>query len=122
MRTYSLAFLLSLTLCAATLASGAYVDRALGARAVSLSDAATMPTVEHALRAHRSVSVPLWCAFNLTDVSAYYWDGSALGAQRWTSDHTVTYWRAKRGRVTFDGLTFRNRTRATVLVAVWCAR
>lgn len=56
-----------------------------------------------------------------TDVSAYHWNGTALRAQRWTPDGTVTYWPNSNGRrVTFDGITFTNRTRAPVLVAGWC--
>ena len=45
----------------------------------------------------------------------------ALGGQRWNADHDRTYWRAAYGgRVTFDGVTFRNATTRTVLVGGWC--
>lgn len=55
-----------------------------------------------------------------TDTSAYHWDGSALAPQRWNRDRTLAYWRSVRGRVTFDGITFRNHTSQPVIVAGWC--
>lgn len=55
-----------------------------------------------------------------SDVSAYHWDGSALGPQRFNRRTQVMFWRSVRGRVTFDGITFRNRTDRPVLVAGWC--
>lgn len=55
-----------------------------------------------------------------SDVHAVRSDGSPLySAQAWTRDG-LTYWRGRHGRVTFDGLVFRNRTHARVWVAGWC--
>jgi hypothetical protein len=57
-----------------------------------------------------------------TDVQAYRWNGQALGRQQWNDRTQVIFWRDKRGgRVTFDGITFRNRTHHPVQVAGWCA-
>lgn len=55
-----------------------------------------------------------------SDVSAYTWQGKPLSQQQWAQHHTLTFWRAKKGRVTFDGITFRNHTSKPVLVAGWC--
>lgn len=55
-----------------------------------------------------------------TDTSAYGWNGEAVGAQRWNADHTVTYWMVAHRRVTFDGITFRNHSKLSVIVAGWC--
>lgn len=95
------------------------------ARAVALSDATWPPSALRLLYPGQTWTVardgtPCPRGGYYGDVSAYRWNGSALGAQTWTADHQVTYWRATRGRVTFDGVTFRNRTRDPVLVAGWC--
>lgn len=91
------------------------------ARAVSLADATVAPTVLRLVAPHHTASVPLACAYSLTDVSAYRWNGNPLSAQRWTTDGTVTYWATvHHRRVTFDGRTFRNGARVPVLVAAWC--
>lgn len=59
-----------------------------------------------------------------SEVQAYTWHGGALQVQRWSADRTLTYWRLPRaygrGRVTFDGVTFRNHSTRPALVAGWC--
>lgn len=57
-----------------------------------------------------------------SDVSAYRWDGSALGAQHWNKDQTLQVWDVPRHRtyVSYDGATFFNHTHRSVLVALWC--
>lgn len=58
-----------------------------------------------------------------SDVSAYTWKGGKLGRQTWESNGPYVYsqWRSGfGGRVTFDGITFRNETPRRVLVAGWC--
>lgn len=56
-----------------------------------------------------------------SDVSAYTWRGGSLSVQRWSRDRTLTYWRSPDGgRVTFDGITFRNASASPVLVGGWC--
>ena len=98
------------------------------ARPVSLSAALSPPTYLVFLYPHASVTYAYGReGYNcpregryFADVSAYAWNGSAIGAQRWTRDRTVTYWRNRTGRVTFDGVTFRNASRQFVLVAGWC--
>lgn len=59
-----------------------------------------------------------------SDVSAYRWNGSALGPQRWNARALVYYWHARgdAGAAVYDGLSFRNDTYAPVLVAGWCER
>jgi hypothetical protein len=96
--------------------------------AVGLFDATTPPQYEVYLGVGASVTYahgrngyncPRGGYF--TDVSAYTWRGGSLTVQRWNRDHTLTYWRSQDGgRVTFDGITFRNHSRAPVLVAGWC--
>lgn len=102
-------------------------------RAVSLADASAPPTVLAILRPHHAyMPAADWqgrpCGLGgrrhgyFSDVSAYRWNGSALGPQRW-DDIGVDYWQlghGRHGRVTYDGLMWRNESRATVLVAGWC--
>lgn len=114
------------------LACFACVSSAVAApRAVRLSDARTAPTHLALLAPHARTTLDDWQCGRApvngsasdryySDTSAYGWDGHALGAQRWTRDHTVTYWRTRTGRVTFDGVVFRNHSRRAVLVAGWC--
>jgi hypothetical protein len=105
-------------LTAAMLAPG---SPAIAAQSVRLTDATVAPSWLRLVQPHRSAAIPLGCAYRLSDVSAYRWNGHALGAQRWTADHLVTYWTTRHHRrVTFDGRTFRNRTRSAVIVAAWC--
>lgn len=84
-------------------------------RAVSLDDARIAPDSLTYLKAGESAK-PAQC---VTEVSAYGWRGRAIGAQ--TRTHAGFSWRSATGRVTFDGRTFRNRSRRAVLVAGWCS-
>jgi hypothetical protein len=95
---------------------------ALAAQPVSMSDA-TYPADFHArVRPGASVTVERQCGAGFfTETSAYRSNGGALAGQRWTADETLTYWRGRHGRVTFDGVTFKNGTRAPVVVAGWCS-
>lgn len=94
------------------------------ARAVSLSDSVYPPTYLVYLYPHASVTFADVKGYNcphggyFSDVSAYSWHGRALGAQRHTT--LLDSWRNRTGRVTFDGITFRNASRSYVLVAGWC--
>jgi len=98
------------------------------AQPVKLSDARTAPDYLRSLKPGRTVTVAdgEQCVSDghaalFSDVSAYRGRGGALGGQRWNADHDVTYWRAAYGgRVTFDGIAFRNATTRTVLVGGWC--
>lgn len=92
------------------------------ARAVSLSDATYPPTYLRYVYPHRSVTRTRQCGRDgyWSNVSAYKWDGSALGAQQWDRRNLRYQWRSLYGRVTFDGITFTNSTRYPVLVAGWC--
>lgn len=57
-----------------------------------------------------------------SDVQAYRWDGGALAGQQWDGTRLLYSWADTRegGRVTYDGITFRNHTARPVLVAGWC--
>lgn len=121
---YLIAALTSALLLAGILLAGSAASRQ--AREVELSDARVAPSTLDYLKAGRSRTYSRGkqghnCKHGwFSDVSAYHWDGSALAPQRWNRDHTVTYWRSVKGRVTFDGITFRNLTDRPVLVAGWC--
>lgn len=96
-------------------------------RSVSLSDARFAPSVlvyvrageTYTLRHARPCKGKRGRSY-FTDVSAYTWQGGALGAQTWDAGDEVYAWRAPSGRVAFDGRTFHNETSAPVLVAGWC--
>lgn len=102
-------------------------------RAVSLSDARTPPTALAIVRPHHAYMPPADnegrpCGLGVrhhgyfSDVSAYQWTGAALAPQRWDRIG-VYYWNighGHHGRVTYDGLMWRNESRRTVLVAGWC--
>ena len=105
------------------------------ARPVALTDALRPPTVLYyvpgvrvpARLPHAASSPAVRCLDGVfpTDVSAYTWDGLALGPQRWNRAHDRTYWNVKRGayvagRVVYDGDRFWNYSRLPVLVAGWC--
>lgn len=47
-------------------------------------------------------------------------DGRPLGEPSTSSDGTVDTWRALGGRITWDGVTFRNTSSGAVTVAAWC--
>jgi len=109
-------------LSAALLMPAAAAHAAPAAQPVKLSDARTAPDYLRALKPGRTVTVTRQCPRGgWSDTSAYRGRGGALGGQRWNADHDRTYWRAAYGgRVTFDGVTFRNATTRTVLVGGWC--
>lgn len=131
---------LSITIAAAALATlgcgGAAADRGATAsrppavpRAVALADASSPPReltmlAPGARITYGDPATGYTCHLGrkgyFTNTSAYTWRGGKLGPQRWTRDHTVQTWRGRRGRVEFDGITFRNRTSQPVLVAGWC--
>ncbi len=92
-------------------------------RAVTTADATVRADFAATLRPGKAVIVDNQCPRGgwFTETSAYRHDGSALAAQQWTRDHTLTYWRGTHGRVTFDGVMFHNGTRASVIVAGWCS-
>jgi hypothetical protein len=101
---------------------------------VSLTDARTPPTamayvpgVMRPVRLQRPASVALGCPTGArpTDVSAYRWNGRALGAQTFTPDGSM--WQVKRGRYNVGAVTYERRTGTftnesarPVLVAIWC--
>jgi hypothetical protein len=87
-------------------------------RAVTLDDASYPPTFLVYLNAgQRSHDIPQGCS----DLSAYRWNGKALGPQHWNRMHDRILWSTRKGRsVVFDGLSFENRTRLPVVVAAWC--
>jgi hypothetical protein len=94
-------------------------------RAVGLFDAERPPTYLVYLYPRGSVTLADAHGYNckrggyFTDTSAYTWRGGSLGRQH--SSDTLQWWRSQDGgRVTFDGVTFRNRTPSPVLVAGWC--
>ncbi len=88
-------------------------------RAVALSEAREAPSYLRLLAPGQSVTKLRQCGENYwSDLNAYRWSGAALARQTWNRDRTLTRW----GRVTFDGVTFRNGSRASVLVAGWCER
>jgi hypothetical protein len=111
---------------------GVFLWRACAApaagRSVSLSDATAAPTYLVYLWPGGTVTYADRHGENcpsggyFSDVQAYHWNGSALPyGQRWSARLGVQYWRNEHRRlVTFDGVTFANRTRASVLVAAWC--
>lgn len=101
------------------------------AHRVGLGDALTPPTVLHYLRPHRSITYthgrdghncPRGGWFS--DVSAYAWNGTAIGAQVDYDDYDAWSVRSAghgaHGHVTFDGITFWNGSNVPVLVAAWC--
>lgn len=126
-------------LCSAAMTIGivwagcAASDAMAQARPVALADAHSAPSMLHYVQAGRYFT-PNTDAMGrpckrtaqarayYSDVSAYAWDGSALGAQRRNARTLLTYWHrpGSAGAVTYDGLTFHNDTYAPVLVAGWC--
>jgi hypothetical protein len=93
----------------------------LPARAVSLDMATAPPRFLRMVRPNRGWYAQRQCGRGrFSDVSAYRWDGRALGAQQRTSD--VTYWTHPigGGQVTYYRGVFMNRTNHTVLIVGWC--
>jgi len=82
------------------------------ARAVAQTDAAASPSYVRVLAPGASVTKARQCPHGArwSDFNAYRANGRALASQR----------RSAWGRVTFDGVTFRNGERFAVLVAGWC--
>ena len=101
----------------------ASTDRPL-ARSVALADASVAPTWKRTLAPGAYVHAPTCKGGGFpSDVGAYRADGSAMSGQRWDKRTLRYYWRSlygARGRVTYDGATFRNNTSAPRLVAQWC--
>jgi hypothetical protein len=95
------------------------------ARNVPLSQATTPPRFLRLLRPGRKVTrgKRRQCGRSFwTETHAYHWNGDTLGEQTWNRADDRTRWADPRGgRVVFDGVTFRNRTRSPVLVAGWCS-
>lgn len=134
---YLIAALTSALLLAGILLAGSAASRQ--AREVELSDARIAPSKLAYLKPGQDRTyahgVEGWNCPHRTwfsDVSAYHWDGSALGPQRFDARalkyvwrNTVqrarrSHWRSVKGQVTFDGITFHNRTGQPVIVAGWC--
>lgn len=123
--------ILTACLCSAALsggvwAAGSVASDSMRARPVALTDATSAPTMLRLVRAHGAYT-PAQCGHGafFSDVSAYRWNGKALGHQTWSEHAPVGgglayYWTARHGRVWFDGATFYNHSSATVLVAGWC--
>lgn len=98
--------------------------------AVSRADPRPMgPTLEMArsapqtlryLKAHTAVTITRQCprGHYWTELSAYTWRGGRLPAQ---VRHGGVNSREQWGRVTFDGITWRNHYNHPVLVAGWCS-
>ncbi len=108
------------TLALAVVMAASVPSGASAAEPVGLADAASAPSYVSVLAPGASVTVDRQCRGGRwwSDVNAYRWTGRPLAAQTWNGDRTVTRW----GRVTFDGVTFRNGGRVAVLVAGWCER
>lgn len=94
---------------------------------VSLNDAEAAPTYLVYLWPHAKVTYTYHdgaanCPGGgyFTNVSAYTWRGNAVGPQHWNRIHDLIVWKTHSGRVTFNGITFHNSSRAPVLVAGWC--
>lgn len=91
-------------------------------RAVELSDAIRPPTWMHMVRPGHTYNLTRRClgrSAEVTDVSAYRWDGRALSAQRRDRAGWLYWKHPKGGRVEFDGCGFWNQTDRPVLVAAW---
>jgi hypothetical protein len=104
-------------------ALGAVTATAQVSRAVSLSDATYAPSFLRLVPARSELThrqYPCKGKHYFGDVSAYRWNGRALGAQQRDIDNLL-YWSAPSGRaVGYDGRTFYNGLRVPVLVAGWC--
>jgi hypothetical protein len=126
-RFYIVLWAVCILSAASIIGAGAVASAAMAAdfRPVALTDATVPPNTLRYLMPGQHVTYPIQCANGSgfwSDVSAYRWSGRALGAQRWSRSALRYVWDDPRGgRVTFDGITFRNRTRSPVLVAGWCS-
>lgn len=118
---YRIARTLTATLAATSIAAG--VAYASTARPMSTSDATAGADFTATIRPGQRLTIEHQCARGgyFTEFSAYRHDGSALGPQNWREGRTLVYWQGAHGRVTFDGVTWRNETRATAVVKGWCS-
>lgn len=138
MFTYAVSITLATVLILASTASLSATlrtaDASTGAHAVSLADASFRPDRLAYVRSGQSVTFRRQCGGRVdvrshhwtrdyfTEISAYRWNGARLSPQMWSADQTLTVWVTQNYRpVTFDGLTFRNGTTSTVIVAGWCS-
>lgn len=108
---------------AGSLAATAVAVAAPQPRAVPASAATVGADFSASLRPGGVVTVDHQCAHGgwFTEFQAYRSDGRALGPQRRSPDGRLRFWAGRHGRVTFDGVTFRNGTRARARVAGWCS-
>ena len=114
MRRAILTALVLANLTAWSMAAAAPLQAAQG-RPVTLRQAAIPPTYLRMLQPGRSTTVTRQCGSQYwSELSAYQWNGEALPGQRYYGERM--HW----GRVTFDGITWRNGTSQPVLVAGWC--
>lgn len=114
----------TLVTLAAALTLAPAVHAAPHPQAVSLSQASREPDVLVYVKAGRRHVLGRPCHGHVvTEVSAYRWDGSALGSQRWNRAHDAMRWHDgwEGGNVWFNGLSVRNRTARPILFAGWCA-
>jgi hypothetical protein len=112
-----------LTCVAIALLSAAPASGEPTGRAVQLSAARHGADFSATLRPGASVTVENQCGHGgfFTEYSAYRSNGGALGAQQWREGRTLVTWAGRHGRVTFDGITFKNGTLAVTIVAGWCS-
>jgi hypothetical protein len=102
------------TLALAALAAAIPASAQAAPRAVELSDASIAPTFLKYVHPGGTANVPC----DPTDVSAYRWDGNALGAQRKSAGWD--YWQARTGRAWYTDRVFLNLSKRPVIVAAWC--
>jgi len=124
------AILASAAMVGGTVVAGSVASDAMAsARPVALADATVPPTVlvyvapgrGYTTRHARPCRARSGRRGYFSDVSAYRWDGSALGAQTWHAPELAYVWRDHDDfAVTYNGRTFFNDTTAPVLVAGWC--
>lgn len=90
---------------------------------VALSDARSAPHTLLYVKRGDAANVLRQCSRGhwFSDVSAYRWDGSALGAQRWNRAHDRILWPVPgEGAVHYNGIRVWNDTRHPILFAGWC--
>jgi hypothetical protein len=92
-------------------------------RAAPASAATVDADFSASLRPGAVVTVDRQCAHGgwFTEYQAYRSNGDALGPQHRSRDGLLVSWAGRHGRVTFDGVTFRNLTHARTRVAGWCS-
>lgn len=141
-KPFTLAILCALCLVAAIILAGSLAQDASAhvsapAKAVALTDASDAPTflrmipprghVTPARAIHDRLGRP--CRNPETgkrgyfsNVQAYAWNGASIGGQQYDHHESIDFWRIPglKRVVWYDGLTFHNPTRTSVLVAGWC--